>query len=758
MADSLLSQAASNPISGLMSLLSPIVTGGAVTPPQGQLLSPDQISQETPAWLAFAQRMAQAGAPTLGPPVTMAQALTGAEGAGYSAEQQARMLPFLVSAAQREQQAGQLALDRQQYEFKREQMLGDVEKSVLGGLGSGGSQAGGAGAAGVGAAPPVASVPGVATPLSPGAPRADLGPAASNSDIASLPDVARLPDQTRVPFIQAAAQIGMPLPAAAQFARMVMQEGQGLHIDPATGKPWVSSAGAIGAAQVEPGTFRDMAQKYGITGAPTDLMPNLLAGGHYFMDQVADHGLHGGVIAYNAGPQGLERYLANGKLPAETADYLVKTGAPGADGMLPSGVAAGAPVPADLAPPTLGPIQVAGPGVPTEPDAPPPASINLRTGQGEPAANLVQDPLSHAMVPQPILQAARAAILTPGPPGTGIAAYNKVISDYLATVASKGRMVTVPPEELQRLGYDPRIQMTATMLPDGTMTDLKPAGGRNPLQQIEQETNLRNEYLNDPAVAPYRAAKAIVGRMQGTLAAGQTRELQQPDDMSLIKNFARMNDPNAVVKAGDMEDVMNGAGIPGDIKQGYARVVGGGVLTDQQRQWLINTARAELGGMAAGAMSVLLEKRDIAKGNGLRPDMIGIPEVLSNEANMTLRATPPDAARPGMPTAPPGNSLTIPRPGIQMPSGALPSGTALAGPLPAAAPAAAPVAAPPAAGAAAVPDTGPPATVDRFTPEQWAQMSKAGLDNATNDLARNPGHYSLADRRRLSDAMAKFAK
>ena len=783
---SLLDQATADPIGGLMSLLTPFVSGGALTPPQGQLLTPDQMDQSTPAWLAFAQRMANAGAPTLGPPTTFGQALTGAMGAGYTAERQAQMLPFLTSAAQREQEAAQLALDKQKalqpyevtaaqqgvaetalkleqaaklnplavqaagqgventnldlarkaYDLKTHESLGNLQRSMINQLNPDGTPNTGAGAGPTGGAqtPPAVPVPGTG-------PRSDLGPAAGGAELAALPDVRRLPDQTRIPFIQAVAQAGMPAPVAAQYARMVMAEGQGLHIDPDTGKPWVSSAGAVGAAQVMPGTFRDMQNKYGFQGNLTDLMPNLLAGSHYFMDQVGDHGMHGGTIAYNAGPGGLQRYLASGKMPAETADYLAQTGAPGPDGITPSGTAM-ASGPTDLAPPTLRPIQVAGPGAPTEPDAPANVAPPVQ-------AALVRDPLSGAMVPPEVLRTARAAILS-GEGEAGFSAYNKVINDYVSKMASQPSEVFVSQDEVTAINrangniLDPRMAYLKKLAPDGKVLGYEALAPRQAFAQQQQETDLRTEYLNHPAVAPYQAAIPIVGRMQATLAAAQHRELQQPDDMALVQNFAKLNNPTGVVKAGDVDDVMAGAGIPGDIKQAWARVKGGGVLTDDQRQWIMDTAHAELGGMAAGALPVLLEKRRIAGLYGVRPDAIGIPEQLGTDASTAVRATPPGATRPGMPTGTPPPGGGIERPGFAAPSGALPSGPALAGPSPL-----------PTAPAPAAPNTGPPAKADRLAPGQGAALSPAGFKNIIADFARNPGAYSMADRQQLEEYIQK---
>lgn len=117
-----------------------------------------------------------------------------------------------------------------------------------------------------------------------------------------------------------------------------------------TGDPAAkSSAGALGIAQVLPGTARDMAKKLGIPGldqmsdqqlhsyfaAHPDV--NHQIGRAYFDEQLAKYGgdQAAAVIAYNAGPVRADKWIAAGRndavLPKETQDYkaavLSKSGA-----------------------------------------------------------------------------------------------------------------------------------------------------------------------------------------------------------------------------------------------------------------------------------------------------------------------------------------------------------------------------------------------------------------------------------------------
>jgi hypothetical protein len=436
---SLLDQAASSPGSAVASLLAPLVSGGAVAPRGGNLLSDSDIASAVPSFLAFGARLAAAGAPTLGPPTPLPVALTSGMDAGYNAARQQQMLPVLQQAAAREAAAQDLDLQQKQFEFDRSKSLWDMTKQFMS-PGGDNFQLAPPGAV-PGAAPgatPVVPTPGASAAPGPGG--LPAGAAGSATAIAQLPDVKALPDTVRVPVIQTAAERGMSLDEAALWARMIKAESGGVHIDQNTGAPLASAKGALGAGQVMPATFNEMAQKYGIKGSIGDLMPNLQASANYFHEGVVDNGgnLNAAAVRYNAGPRGLASYQANGSLPPETADFLSKTAAPPPPGSTGAyyDASSGRSVPIHA------PL-FAGPGAPGQPPAQPgqPPGQPAQPAQPQPPATgpssgadpLVIEPLTHAVVPRSIAQAAMAA-LRGGEikqSGSGLAAGAAVVNDYL---------------------------------------------------------------------------------------------------------------------------------------------------------------------------------------------------------------------------------------------------------------------------------------------------------------------------------------
>ncbi|HRQ82687.1 MAG TPA: transglycosylase SLT domain-containing protein, partial [Azospirillaceae bacterium] len=114
------------------------------------------------------------------------------------------------------------------------------------------------------------------------------------------------------PISRLAAQYGVP----ADFVRRIMQQESGGRSD------LVSSAGAVGAMQVLPRTFSEVAKRYGIAGTVNDPAANLEAGVAYLSEQLRAFGSQD-LAAYNAGPGRVRQYLdAARPLPTETRNYM----------------------------------------------------------------------------------------------------------------------------------------------------------------------------------------------------------------------------------------------------------------------------------------------------------------------------------------------------------------------------------------------------------------------------------------------------
>lgn len=638
---------------GIQTLVSSI--GSALS---GGVAAPNDPNTSMASFLAAANTLANAGAPTLGPPPTTAQAILGSLGAARGAAVQTGILPYLQERAQQQLESQNLDYQVKLFNFQRQFNYQNLLKQGIGADASG-------------SAPAVPAAQGRAPGVQP------------SGDIASLAEVQALPDATRIPAIQAMTQAGLTPDQAAQYARMLMAESQGLHIDPKTNKVITSSKGASGVAQVMPQTFLDMAQAHDdVTGSVADLMPNLLAGAHYFKDQVdANNGdLRNATIAYNMGPKGLSDYLAgNRTLPAETTDYLARTRAPGVQVADASGRvvgASGAPAP----PGGSG-------GSPDDPLVPDlltpglrvPRSIELAAqAAGRGAAT---DPMAaHAAVIKDYVEKRALAphYVQAGPPGTQL---DLTSNQRTASPPGTATLSPLTPQERQSLFPGGMTRPVLGMRdPNGSLIDLKypeqpepqvpisDADARKPIEQggvgdayrtgtayqrgawsgtikpitiergggpplpgapgeptvmtpqQQQATDfLASKAQADQRISNFQLQLGYIGRI-ANVAADPTRTAT--DDMAVLAAFEKFNNPTAAVSQEGQNLVLTTGGPEQRVQTILAKLTGDRFLTPDVVQHIIDTLNTESEGARAGFTVASNNYRRQAKARGVDPDLV----------------------------------------------------------------------------------------------------------------------------------------
>jgi hypothetical protein len=108
----------------------------------------------------------------------------------------------------------------------------------------------------------------------------------------------------------------------APWIRWVMQVESGGH-EYIGGQLIVSAAGAMGLMQLEPGTYRQMAEQYGLGNDPFNPYDNVMAGAAYIHQMYQVYGSPGFLAAYDAGPGRLDAYMHRDQpLPYETINYV----------------------------------------------------------------------------------------------------------------------------------------------------------------------------------------------------------------------------------------------------------------------------------------------------------------------------------------------------------------------------------------------------------------------------------------------------
>ncbi|HET9148184.1 MAG TPA: lytic transglycosylase domain-containing protein [Acetobacteraceae bacterium] len=134
------------------------------------------------------------------------------------------------------------------------------------------------------------------------------------------------------PYIRLASErFNVPQP----WIRQVMRVESGGH-EYMNGHLTISGAGAMGLMQLEPGTYQEMAARYGLGPDPFNPYNNIMAGAAYIHEMYQIYGSPGFLAAYNAGPGRLDNYLDyHEPLPDETRNYVAMIG-PRIEGIYPS--------------------------------------------------------------------------------------------------------------------------------------------------------------------------------------------------------------------------------------------------------------------------------------------------------------------------------------------------------------------------------------------------------------------------------------
>jgi hypothetical protein len=134
------------------------------------------------------------------------------------------------------------------------------------------------------------------------------------------------------PYIHlASARFNVP----QQWIRQVMRVESGGN-EYMAGRLTVSPAGAMGLMQLEPGTYQEMAARYGLGNDPFNPYSNIMAGAAYIHEMYQVYGSPGFLAAYNAGPGRLDNYLDyHAPLPDETRNYVAMIG-PRIEGIYPA--------------------------------------------------------------------------------------------------------------------------------------------------------------------------------------------------------------------------------------------------------------------------------------------------------------------------------------------------------------------------------------------------------------------------------------
>ena len=212
------------------------------------------------------------------------------------------------------------------------------------------------------------------------------------------------------PYINIAAN---KFDVPAMWIRQVMrvESGGNEYID---GQLTVSAAGAMGLMQLEPGTYQEMASRYGLGSDPFNPYDNIMAGTAYIHEMYEVYGSPGFLAAYNAGPGRVDSYMNyHMPLPQETINYVAMI-APNIQGYYPANRSGADEIALNTLPATEAP-GILPPGF--VPEAPGPQSPDNAAAPVQMAAlapEQTSDASSYA--PEPQLAESAPAPVPPPPP------------------------------------------------------------------------------------------------------------------------------------------------------------------------------------------------------------------------------------------------------------------------------------------------------------------------------------------------------
>lgn len=304
-----------------------------------------------------------------------------------------------------------------------------------------------------------------------------------------------------------------------------------------------------------------------------------------------------------------------------------------------------------------------------------PISQWMRLGQGEPGAPEVAPTGGQPQGGQnvPAQQPGSAAALTPqqavlasGTPGQpritpeiasllrqlGPQAGRQFLAQLQMRALQQETRVLQPQEAQAILGsaYDPdrRYQITS----QGGVQPI--AGTREPeegssQQRRELEGTLRSQFLG---LQPVRDYMTMIPQIREVRAAATRENPSRLNDINLVFAFAKMLDPQSVVREGEQIQVLRAQGLGESVIGAIQRLNGGSGLTPETRQQLMREANSRFDSAQSVYREFADTYRGLAQDYGVNPTRV-VREVGTGQ---TPEAVMP---RPGVPTIPPAQQAQV---------------------------------------------------------------------------------------------------
>lgn len=131
------------------------------------------------------------------------------------------------------------------------------------------------------------------------------------------------------------------------------------------------------------------------------------------------------------------------------------------------------------------------------------------------------------------------------------------------------------------------------------------------------ETSIRKEFADLPEVKKYKNA---IPAYQAVVKAAQTNNPQA--DINLIYGLAKLYDPDSVVREGEYDTIANSQSIPEWLKGQAQRLAGGGKLTKETKNQIIEQAQIRIGAYKSEVDGARGSYEQITQRRGLDPSNV----------------------------------------------------------------------------------------------------------------------------------------
>ncbi len=160
--------------------------------------------------------------------------------------------------------------------------------------------------------------------------------------------------------------------------------------------------------------------------------------------------------------------------------------------------------------------------------------------------------------------------------------------------------------------------------PGGTVLASVPtAETDDPARNFRDANALRDEFIKQ--TNDFAAAQAGFAKVQAA-----ANDQSPAGDLAMIFGFMKVLDPTSVVREGEQATAQNTAGVPGQIRNLYNRVLTGERLTPEQRRNFTNTAQNQIRALQPAYDQTTAEYTRLANQFGLEPANVIVNRVVGS--------------------------------------------------------------------------------------------------------------------------------